>query len=200
MGGRLIKEDIDRFADYGLYPKTRTILLMENPGEDGDGQGTTCSVAKDLVRNLHLLTSTNSDPITIIMNISGGDFYHGSAIYDAIAGCRDHHITVVGTGYVMSMGSIIIQAADRRVMTPTATMMLHYGSNGKEKDQHSKDLIKTAEEEKRINLWMEDLYLEKIREAQPKFSRRRLREMINFDKYLDAKRALGLGLIDEIRK
>jgi ATP-dependent protease ClpP protease subunit len=116
-------------------------------------------------------------------------------IYDAIKVCNNH-VTVKVFGYVMSMGSIIIQAADKRVMSPNSRMMIHYGSNGYY--GHNKDFIRWAEEAKRIDGEMEAIYIEKIKEKNPTFSMHKLKEMCRFDTFLSSKEALQTGLIDEI--
>jgi ATP-dependent protease ClpP protease subunit len=45
---------------------------------------------------------------------------------------------------------------------------------------------------------MEGIYLKRIKEKHPKFTRRKLKEMMNFDCILSAKEAVELGLADKI--
>ena len=108
--------------------------------------GTDANMAERVIKGLHMLDTsapTGDKPITIIMNNLGGDWYHGMGIYDAIKACKNH-ITIKVFGYVMSMGSIIIQAADKRIMSPNSRMMIHYGTSGYY--GHNKDFIKWAKE------------------------------------------------------
>jgi ATP-dependent protease ClpP protease subunit len=93
------------------------------------------------------------------MNNPGGDWYHGMAIYDAIkySSCE---CTIKVYGHAMSMGSIILQAADHRIMMPNSRFMIHYGYDGKA--GHAKIVYKWADEGKRVNWEMENLYLEKM--------------------------------------
>jgi ATP-dependent protease ClpP protease subunit len=165
--------------------------------------------------------ATNGDkPITILMNNPGGDVYHGMAIFDAIQNCKNH-VTVKAYGYVMSMGSIIIQAADYRTMSKNSKMMIHYGENGFH--GHAKIAQKIVEDIKEFDRKMEDMFLEKMtgrkitieeyltlvdkKDEIPKgnaknklieIDRERLREMLNFDTFLTPKMALKLNLIDAI--
>lgn len=194
---RLSKEDIDRFFEYGVHPGTRTVYIGSAVYNGDDETGTDFLMAEKAIKGLHILDSQSAQDITVLMNNLGGDEYHGLAIFDAIRACRSR-VTVRGTGHVMSMGSWIIQAADWRVMTPSAVMMIHYGEFGVL--NHPKITYKWAEEGKRLDRLMEDTYLDRIRVRHPKFTRKRLQEMLNFDTILTAQQALELGLIDKIEQ
>jgi ATP-dependent Clp protease, protease subunit len=198
MAKRSGKDDIDNFHIYNLHYASRTIYLgsVQTDAEGGEA-GIDSFTAAQVIKNLHILDNTKEadQPINIILNTPGGDYYHGSGIYDAIRNCKNPvHIT--GYAYVMSMGSIIMQAGDTRSLMESARMMLHYGTNGYA--GHSKDFEAWANENKRINNDMENIYLNKIKEKHPTFNRTKLQKLITFDKFLTAKEALDLGLIDTI--
>src|SRR5271166_6582243 len=116
---RIVKDDVDRFHDYSIHIPSRTIFMgTENLSEtDFEESGVDTSMAERQIKNLHLLDSISKDEITILMNNIGGDVIHGMAIYDAIRSCQSH-ITIKVLGHAMSMGSIILQAADERLMLP----------------------------------------------------------------------------------
>jgi ATP-dependent Clp protease protease subunit len=196
---RINKESIDRFYDYDIYPETRTVYMGSVSTNSDDGEtGTDYAMAERTIKGLHILDSAapkGDQPITIIMNNSGGDEYHGMAIFDAIKACKNH-VTIIVMGHAMSMGSIILQAADKRIMTPNSRMMIHYGTWGI--TDHPKITYKWAEEGKKFDAWMENTYLEKIKKVNPTFSKKKIEEMCNFDTFLTAQEALELGLIDEI--
>lgn len=197
MAGRLIKDDIDRIHDYGIYSPTRTIYMgSEDTDTDGNESGTDAKMAERAIKNLHILDATSNAPITIIMNNLGGDWYHGMAIYDAIKACRSH-VTIKVFGYAMSMGSIILQAADKRVMSPNARLMIHHGYMGMSSN-HTKIFEKWAEESKKLREEMVELYREKISVKHPNFSKKKIDEMCNFDTILTSKEAVELGLADEV--
>jgi ATP-dependent Clp endopeptidase proteolytic subunit ClpP len=192
-----ILTDITYFQEYDVHIPTRTIY-MGSVGVDYEGEsGTDSFMAERIIKNLHILDNTkdNDKPITIIMNNPGGDWYHGKSISDAIETCKNY-ITIVAYGYCMSMGSVIMQAADERIMAPNARMMIHYGENGY--IGHSLNLDRASEENQRINEEMINIYLDKIREKNPKFTRKKLKEMLNFDTFLSAEEAKNLGLCDKI--
>lgn len=196
---KLVKESIDRFYDYDIHTETRTIYIgsVSSDAEHGDS-GTDAAMAERAIKALHILDSvapSGDKPITIIMNNPGGDEYHGMAIYDAIKACKNH-VTIIVFGMAMSMGSIILQAADKRVMSPSSRIMIHYGTWGVH--DHSKISYNWTEEGKKFDAWMEELYLEKIKQKKPDFTLKKVKEMCNFDTFFDAKKALEYGLVDEI--
>lgn len=196
MSKRVNRDDIDKLHDYGLYLPTRTIYIgSENYPDDGSESGTDGLMAERTIKNLHVLDSLNQEPITIITNNIGGDEYHGYAIYGAIRACRSH-ITMLVRGHAMSMGSIILQAADERVMDPYSRMMIHYGTWGMY--GHALTALKQAKEGDFQNKQMEEIYMAKIKEKHPTFHIAKLKKMCDHDTYLSAAEAVALGLADKI--
>lgn len=161
---------------------------------DGNESGVEFAMSGRMIKALHFMDVT-LEPITIIMNNPGGDYYHGMAIYDSIQACKSH-VTIRATGYAMSMGSIILQAADERVLTPNARVMIHYGYCGF--NDHAKTVKKWGEEYDKLNAWMEQLYLQKIKEKHPLFTLEKVKDMCNFDTIMNASEAVDLGLADRI--
>lgn len=80
----------------------------------------------DFANELRTVTAKN---ITLRINSPGGSVDEGIGIYNAI---KDHPATV--TGYVEaaahSIASVILQAADKRVMAPHSRMMIHRAMAG----------------------------------------------------------------------
>lgn len=222
------KDDVDQFMDNDIYLPTRTIYMGSSIYLDDVESGTDHMMAETVIKALHILDNQDvaskkgEKPISIIMNNVGGDEYHGMAIYDAIYNCKNH-ITIRVHGHAMSMGSIILQAADTRVMTPNSKIMIHYGTFGI--NDHSKISYKWTDEGKRFDKMMEDLFLDKIdgrelplheyltligkQEEIPKgntknkmveINKERLQRMLDYDTFLDAETALKLNLIDRIER
>jgi ATP-dependent Clp protease protease subunit len=69
-------------------------------------------------------------PITITIRSPGGDVGAGLALYDTILRLRrkGHHVTTRGSGYVMSMAVVLLQAGDERILDERAKVMIHEGS------------------------------------------------------------------------
>lgn len=197
MSKRVNRDDIDKFHDYSLYVPKRIVYMGSEHVADDDfaESGVEATMAERQIKNLTILDMASDEPITIIMNNVGGDVNHGLAIFDAIKACRSH-VTIQVFGHAMSMGSIILQAADERIMSPNSSQMIHYGSVGIDKE--AKTAYKFIDEMKRIDKWMEQMYLEKIKEKQPHFTLARLRTMLNNDTYLTAEKSVELGLADKV--
>ena len=193
---RLNRDDVDRFHDYGIYIPKRTIFMgSEEVSIESGESGTDSAMAESTIKNLTILEALSSEPITIIMNNIGGDEYHGLAIYDAIKACKSH-VKIIVMGHAMSMGSIILQAADERVMSARSSQMIHYGQWSF--DGHAKTGQKWAKEFDRLDSWMEQLYLSRIQERVPEFNIKKLKTMLNHDTFMSAEQSIELGLADSI--
>lgn len=196
MSKRVNRDDIDKFHDYSLYIPTRTIFMGSEEYSINDGEsGCDGLMAERTIKNLHILESINLEPITILMNNIGGDEYHCFAIIDAIQGCKSH-ITIKVLGHAMSAGSLILQAADSRVMAPISRQMIHYGTWGLH--DHAKTAQQWAKEGEKIDEWMEQWYLAKIHEKDPAFTLGKLKKMLDHDTFLTAQESVDLGLADKV--
>lgn len=196
MSKKAPQDNIDKFHDYDIYLPTRTVYMGSGEMSIEHGEsGCDGALAERVVKNLHILDTLNADPITIIINNVGGDEYHMLAIYDAIKACRSH-VKIVVMGHAMSAGSIILQAADERVMAPASRQMIHYGTWGIH--AHAKTAQKWAKEGEKIDKWMESVYLERIHEKNPTFSLKKLQTMLDHDTFLTAEESVRLGLADKI--
>lgn len=190
------RDDMDKFHDYSLYVPARTLWMGSEIVDLNDGEsGCDALMAERTIKNLTILESISREPITILMNNIGGDEFHCFAIVDAIRSCVSH-VKIVVYGHAMSAGSLILQAADERVMAPLAVQMLHYGTFAN--NDHSKTFQKWAAEGKRIDEWMEQWYMAKIKEKHPDFKMKKLQEMLNFDTFLSAEDSVKMGLADKV--
>jgi ATP-dependent Clp endopeptidase proteolytic subunit ClpP len=195
---KTVNDDIEKFHDYSIHLPTRTLYMgSEHVSETDDFAESGCdtSMAERMVKNIHILDHLSQEPITILMNNIGGDEYHGFAIYDAIKAAKSE-VTIIVMGHAMSMGSIILQAADKRVMAPTSRQMIHYGTWGQ--NDHAKTAQKIAQEGLKIDQWMENMYLDKLREKDSSFKLKKLQKMLDHDTFLTAEQSVALGLADSI--
>lgn len=187
---RINRDDVDKLFDYGIYLPNKTLITVGDSDEE---------VAANIMKGLHVLDSVRpEEPITIKLNNCGGDEYHGMGIYDAIRACNSK-VIIIGIGNVHSMGSVIFQAGDERIMTPNAKQLIHYGTPlHADADLHAKSQWSWTNECKKFSGWMELMYLEKIHEKNPLFKLKKLQEMLNFDTVLSARESVNLGLADKI--
>ena len=70
------------------------------------------------------ILNQDSKPIELLINSPGGYIYDGFALFDAIRN-SPNVITAIATGHVMSMATVILQAADHRLMTRRCRLMIH---------------------------------------------------------------------------
>jgi len=195
MSKRLNRDDIDKFHDFKLYVPTRTIYMGSETADDNNESGTDALMAERFIKNLIILDNTSNDPITVIMNNIGGDEYHGMAIYDAIRHCASE-VTIKVFGHAMSMGSVILQAAHTRLMSPNSRQMIHYGTM--EISGHAKTVQRVSKEYGKLDQWMERVYLERIQEKHPAYTLEQLKVILDHDTFLTAKESIAIGLADAV--
>jgi len=159
------KETWDKWFDNNVDFTNRTVYIGSVNNNDGQESGVDAFMAESTIKAMHILESKNSEPIVILMNNPGGDFFHGLAIYDAIKTSKCH-CTIKVYGHAMSMGSVILQAADRRIMMPNSRFMIHFGYDSQ--DNHTKTVEKWIDESKRLAYLMENIYLDVMLEKEEK--------------------------------
>jgi ATP-dependent protease ClpP protease subunit len=141
----------------------RTIYLGDAAYDDsGNGNGVDFYMAEKFIKGLHILDRKSDEDIIVIANNPGGSWYDGMAMYGAIKACRSN-VVMFMYGYAMSMGSIIPQAADERIIDPYCRFMIHYGYDGNN-GTHSKIFSKHGDETKHVNYIMENIYLDRMLE------------------------------------
>lgn len=102
----------------------RTYLFYDDVQEDS---------CKSAMKELSLLSRRfPGQPLTIIINSPGGRILDGLGLYDHIRAlsASGHHITTVSRGMAASMGGILLQAGDTRVVGPSSELLIHESSGG----------------------------------------------------------------------
>jgi ATP-dependent Clp protease protease subunit len=201
---KLTDEQLYSLYHYNIDKESR--VLFFGPWHDADtGMGSPDSrepwevsdySAINLIKGLHTLEQEGNEQIIINWFSDGGDWCAGMSIYDYLKKCKSY-ITIKCYGRVRSMGTIILQAADERQLSSNCMFLMHYGSVAHE-PTHSKDFELFAGQLEKDNQIMENIYLERIREKKPRYSKERLQEMIKWDKYMTPQEALDMGLADSI--
>lgn len=133
-------------------------------------------------------------PIKLIVNSPGGSVIAGLALFDYIQELRanGHHVTVVALGMAASMGGILLQAGDKRVIGKHAMLLIHEVSSGTSgKVSEMGDSLEFSNK-----LWDK---LSKILAERSKLSPAQVkRKSYKKDWWLDAEEAVELGFADEI--
>lgn len=179
-------DDIAAYHDYDVHIPTRTVYLGSQVHAEGNEEpGVDYVVASKLSKNMHILNTLSDDPIKVIVNSIGGDFYHMLAIYGSVKRSKAH-VTMLVEGIAASAGCVILQAADSRQVDERARLMIHYVQGTYDAETEA------------LNTIMEDIFLLRIREKHPKFHREKLKQMMTKETWLDAHQACALGLADEV--
>ena len=179
------RESIDRLFDYDVLIESRLIVLAD-AGEDGVDD----AMANKFLKAMCLLENANTNPIRIILKSIGGDIFNGMAIFDSIQQSKCHMLMEV-YGAAMSMGGVILQAADERVMQPHALLMLHDGTFGV--DDTTRTFENWAVVAKALRRQMYEILAQRTGRTI-----RHWEKMCQSDYILTAKEALAAGLIDRI--
>jgi ATP-dependent Clp endopeptidase proteolytic subunit ClpP len=184
---KIVKESIDRFFDYDLHIETRTIYIGD--GEDGSGVGP--KMAEKVIKAFIIFNATPEKPVRIILNTKGGDIFDGYAVYDAIK-ASPCHVTIEVMGSAMSMGSIILQAADERLIHPHSTVMIHDGHDSME--MNIRDIEKWAEFYKKVDRpRMYALFAEKTGKPAHYWEKKAVNDYV-----MTAQQAVDEGLADRV--
>lgn len=181
-----LKDYLDQFHDKGVFIPTKTIMLTGPVDEDMYVQA---------MASIHAFDSMPGD-ITIKLMSDGGDIAVARAIYDAIANAKNI-VRIQTYGVVASAATIILQAADKRVMAPNSLLMVHSGAEGMASD-HPRNVDSLYKQYRADEKWMHKIYLDRIKEKKKRYTKQKLEDLLVWDRYLTAKEAVDLGLADEI--
>lgn len=195
--------------EFGLNHDTREIYLhgyIQADDANLSDPGVDYRMCSNFVKNLHILTAMDSKkPILIHMMTCGGCWNYGMAIHDAIAFCKNP-VTILAYAHARSMSSIIIQAADYRVLMPNADFLVHFGTA-----EHSGDamsVVAEGDQLKRANLRMLEIYADKVIDSKHSsyLGKKKvaiqnlLRKIMNENRewYMTPQEAIELNLIDAV--
>jgi len=165
------------------FLKTRTILLTGEVDKD---------LSEKVIRQLLLLESLSSEPITVLIDSPGGDVYAGFSIFDMIRFIKAP-VRIVGMGLVASAATLILLAVpkERRYGLPNSSYLIHQPLSGiqgvaTEIEIHARELEKTKA---RLNEIIADATGQRLERVSKDTDR---------DYWMNAKEALAYGLIDKV--
>jgi len=169
-----------------------------------DEPGVEYQMSARLIKNIQILSDVDpARPILIHMKTCGGDWVEGMAIYDVIK-YASNPIVILNYTHARSMSSIILQAADKRVMMPHSHFMFHDGTMSVTGTY--KGFMTNAEWAKKEHPTMIGIYASRMKE-KGKFSKKAKDEIIKMlevqmekkeDVFLTAQEAINWGLADQI--
>tara|TARA_Y100000004_G_C8767931_1_gene349401 strand:- start:33 stop:686 length:654 start_codon:yes stop_codon:yes gene_type:complete len=200
---------IDTISDihtHSVDVKNREIYLHSYIANSDEDPGVDYKMTTNFYKNIRLLDSISHDPIIVHMHSIGGNWNDGMAIYDSMLVAQSY-VTVIAYGQAESMSSIVLQAADKRVMMPNAYFMCHFGSSAY--SGNYLDVQKSAAFEKRITETMLDIYTDACLKGKyfkenytdlsyDKVKNYLKRKLKDGDWYLDSNEAVYYGFADVV--
>ncbi len=196
---------LEEIHTYQLDQKHRVIYVNSESSDDDGESGVDYNMSQRFIKNLDYLNSLNSNEITVKMMNPGGDWNHGMAIYDSMY-FSPSPVTVIMYAYAASMGSIIPQAATKRIIMPSCDFMVHYGTTGSRGD--TREVESMIEHYKQSKDQMIQIYAKRCCEG-PFAQEKKMTEtkMFNYIKrkinndtawWMTAKEAVYYGFMDEV--
>lgn len=115
-------------------------------------------------KNLRYLNTISLDPILVHMHLPGGDWQDCLGIYDNIKNSKSP-VCIVAYAKVESSSTVLLQAADLRILSQNTNFLIHYGSISL--DNEHKAALSTVqwseqESEKMIDIFAERCMNSKI--------------------------------------
>lgn len=184
-------EKILFLSDKGICLDTKTIFLNGEVNEE---------MYEKVMLGFHILNQSPAQ-VTIHLNSGGGDVLQCKAIYDVIKN-SSNFVEIVVWGEASSSASVILMAGDTRVMTENSYIMLHQGEESLAPSK-PRDIDNMINQMRKDELFIFGTYADKLNEKQRKnkhklLTAEKVRDMFENDTYIDATKALQLGLITQI--
>lgn len=117
---------INDIHQYNIDVINREIYLHSYFGDD-DEPGVDYRSAITFEKNLRYLNTISLDPILIHMHLPGGDWQDCLGIYDNIKTSKSP-VCIVAYAKVESSSTVLLQAADLRILSSNTNFLIHYGS------------------------------------------------------------------------
>jgi ATP-dependent protease ClpP protease subunit len=121
-----IEQDFTNLHDYYIDIPNREIYLHSYL-HDGEEAGVDYRSAIIFEKNLRYLNTLSLDPILVHMHLPGGDWQDCLGIYDNIKISKSK-VIIVAYAKVESSSTVLLQAADLRILSANTNFLMHYGS------------------------------------------------------------------------
>jgi ATP-dependent Clp protease, protease subunit len=172
----------------GIDVRNKSFLLCEEIDED--------SLSKVYVATSVLKEIDDDRPIRMYLATPGGDVEAGLGIYDLLRSLPCE-LEIIVTGYAYSMGIIILQAADRRIMKPHSSIMAHWGRQGVE-DTNPENYERKQKFQKSLDDKRDNILLERMKQKKKSMTLKKVKTLTAFDWYLNPTQAIKEGLADKV--
>ena len=151
--------DLSNIHIHNIDLKNREIYLHSYVSENDEEPGVDYRSAIIFEKNIRYLNTLSIEPILIHMHLPGGMWSDCLGIYDAIKFSKSKTI-LLAYGSVESASSVILQAADLRILMPNTNVLIHYGSFSIN-EEHSKAAASSVQWNEKECDKMVDIFTEK---------------------------------------
>lgn len=155
---------LNNIHDYNIDIENREIYLHSYLSGDPEESGVDYRSAIVFEKNLRYLNLLSLDPILVHMHLPGGDWQDCLGIYDNIKSSKSP-VCIVAYAKVESSSSVLLQAADLRILSSNTNFLVHYGSisvDNEHKAALSMVQWSEKESEKMIDIFTEQCMNSKI--------------------------------------
>jgi len=118
--------ELNNIHNYNIDLVNREIYLHSFLSDVEEG-GVDYRSAVVFEKNLRYLNLLSLEPILVHMHLPGGDWQDCLGIYDAIKASKAK-VIILAYAKAESSSSVLLQAADLRILMPNTNVMIHYGS------------------------------------------------------------------------
>jgi len=119
--------DILLIHSHGIDIQNREIYLHSYLSDSEEEGGVDYRSAVTFEKNLRYLNLLSLEPILVHMHLPGGDWQDCLGMYDAIKSSKAK-VIILAYAKAESSSSVLLQAADLRILMPNTNVLIHYGS------------------------------------------------------------------------
>ena len=101
-------------------------IYLHSYETDPEDNGINFKVASKFMKKLHEAEHKDANKIIVHTSTIGGEWAEGMSIFDNIF-YSSLPVYMIGHGCLCSMGTIILQAANKRYLMPNCDIMVHFG-------------------------------------------------------------------------
>ena len=130
------ENDISYLHDHNIDIQNREVYLHSHLCESEEEGGVDYRSSVKFEKNLRYLNLLSLEPILVHMHLPGGDWQDCLGMYDAIRASKAK-VIILAYAKAESSSSVLLQAADIRILMPNTNVMIHYGSFSMD-GEHSK--------------------------------------------------------------
>jgi ATP-dependent protease ClpP protease subunit len=121
------ENDISYLHDHNIDILNREIYLHSYMADGEEEGGVDYRSSVKFEKNLRYLNLLSLEPILVHMHLPGGHWQDCLGMYDAIKASKAD-VVILAYAKAESSSSVLLQAADLRILMPNTNVLIHYGS------------------------------------------------------------------------